>query len=172
MYLSLADQYYIKALDVYPYNLEYVMEHLQYALSYEEDHAQAVCLLGQIYMYQIKDYAYAIECLTRALHFDPNYPDTYKHLSQLHAWMGQYEQSEALIRQGMQVSGMDQFSLLRILALSHEYRGMLKQAKKIFRKAGIMAMTTENIDEKASDIKRVKCKIKASERKSSKNKSR
>ncbi|WP_224994460.1 OprD family porin [Cesiribacter sp. SM1] len=47
MAVSLADQYYIRALNCYPYSPEDVLENLNYALSHDGGHARANCLIGR-----------------------------------------------------------------------------------------------------------------------------
>lgn len=160
MDLSLADQYYIKALDNYPYNLEFAIENIQYALSYDNEHVQALCLLGQLYMYQMKDYGEAKSCFNQALKSDLNYPDTYKHLSQLYVWLGAYDQAEKLIQYGLKIAGMDRCILLRTLAIAYEYRGNLQQSKEILIKASLIAVNTRCIEAINTDLTRVKNKRK------------
>ncbi|MCG8582088.1 MAG: hypothetical protein MI866_19340 [Bacteroidales bacterium] len=43
---TLADQYFIKALDQYPYSLEEAIENLGYALSQDGEHSGANYLMG------------------------------------------------------------------------------------------------------------------------------
>ena len=88
MNLDLGTQYYLKALDYYPYNLESAIENLQYALSCEAEHPQALCLMGQIYMYQLKEYKQAKRYFQSSIAADINYPDNYRFLSILHIWLG------------------------------------------------------------------------------------
>jgi len=38
---NLADTYYLKALNLYPYDLDQVIEALNFAISYDKDHAGA-----------------------------------------------------------------------------------------------------------------------------------
>ncbi len=160
MNLSLADQYYIKALDAYPYDLESVTEHLQYALSYDDEHAQALCLLGQLKMYQLKDYMTAKSCFIRSLKCNKAFPDTYKHLSLLYVWLGDYKKAENLIQHGFKVAGMDHCTLLRILAIAHEYRSDLKQAKYSLERAGSIAINDACIQAIDGDLKRINTKAK------------
>ena len=67
MDLTLADQYYLKAVDNYPYCREFVVEKLNYAVSCDDEHLQALCLLGRLYMYELKEYRAALACLQKAL---------------------------------------------------------------------------------------------------------
>lgn len=41
------DKYIFQALDAYPYNLEETVESLNYALSYDDKNAVALCLMGE-----------------------------------------------------------------------------------------------------------------------------
>ncbi|NRA11714.1 MAG: hypothetical protein HRT57_07155 [Crocinitomicaceae bacterium] len=43
---TLATQYYLKAKDNYPYDLPEAMESLEYAMSYNNEHAETHCLMG------------------------------------------------------------------------------------------------------------------------------
>ena len=56
MALTLADQYYIKALAGYGYDLEEVVENLNYALSYDHEHSGANYLMGKVYMEQFQKF--------------------------------------------------------------------------------------------------------------------
>ncbi|NNG27070.1 MAG: hypothetical protein HKM87_06060, partial [Ignavibacteriaceae bacterium] len=53
MSITLADTFYLKALDLYPFELDQVIEALNYAISYDNDHAGAHCLLGKLNLYQL-----------------------------------------------------------------------------------------------------------------------
>src|SRR5690606_41519380 len=44
--MSSIDKYLVQALDNYPYNLEDALTSLEYALSYDENNTQALCLYG------------------------------------------------------------------------------------------------------------------------------
>lgn len=72
MAISLADQYYLKALDEYPYNLEDAIENLNYALSYDSEHSGANYLMGKMYMEQFQNFELAEEYFTDAMSSNPN----------------------------------------------------------------------------------------------------
>ena len=50
------DKYLVQALDNYPYNLEDALTSLEYALSYNENNSQALCLYGRFLAEQFKQY--------------------------------------------------------------------------------------------------------------------
>lgn len=166
MDLSIGDQYYLKAKDYYPYNLEFVVENLNYALSYDDEHAPANCLQGLIYMYHLKDYQKALASFTVALQGDLNYIDTYKHASLLNIWLGNYEQAQKLIQYGLRVRGMDATILLSHQAYIHEYKGEFKQAKTILKKVKTLSINPYMIHKIEADLKRIKTKSKAFKSKS------
>ena len=160
MEFSLADQYYLKAHDNYPYELEVAIEQLNYALSYDDKHAPANCMMGKIYMFQLKDYKKASECFYNALLGDLNYPDTYKYYSLLRAWEGEYERAFKIIARGLAVKGMDKASLLLIKANIHEWKMEFIAARKVLKQAKLIATDKCKIDYIDSSLSRLKKKMK------------
>ena len=57
----LADGYYLKAMENYPWELSEALENLNYTLSYDPEHAGANCLMGQLQMHYLKNYQAAEE---------------------------------------------------------------------------------------------------------------
>lgn len=49
-------KYYFEALDYFPFNLSECMDALNYALSYEPEDADSLCLMGRVYSEELKDY--------------------------------------------------------------------------------------------------------------------
>jgi tetratricopeptide (TPR) repeat protein len=130
MYLSLADQYYLQALDHYPYCLTDAIAALGYALSYDENHPQAHCLMGRLMMEKVKDYDVAAHHFEISLLNGPGFVDTYKYYSMLQIWLGKYDKAEAIIRRGLKVPGMETAALKYNRAILHETRGNLERALK------------------------------------------
>ena len=64
------NKYYFEALDCYPYNLPDCLEALNYALSYDPEDADALCLMGRIHSEVLKDYETAKEYFAEAMMFD------------------------------------------------------------------------------------------------------
>ncbi len=161
MELNQADQYYLKALDYYPNDFEFVLENLQYALSYDDEHVQSLCLKGQIFMYYLKEYSEARRCFQLALQANMDYPDVYKHLSGLYIWLGEYDRAIKLIRYGKRVPGMNQLTLLRHEALIHEYQGDYKKARLILQRGHLLALSAACREAVKQDVTRLKEKIKS-----------
>lgn len=159
MDVNTADQYYLKALAEFPYDLESVIENLNYTLSYDEEHTQAYCLLGLVNMYAMKDYRKAESCFEKALQCDLSYPDTYKYFSLLKIWLGEMEQANKIINYGLKVKGMDQAALLKYKALAHECIGEFDQAKNVLKQAKLHAIDNCKLTAIDDCLSRIKTKI-------------
>ena len=112
MSVKLADQFYLKALENFPYNYSEVYEALDKALLYMPNHPQANCLKGRLYMEIFFDFEYAEQFFEKAIKADLNYVETYKWFSLLKIWQGQYEQALKMIDYSLKVKGMDCATML------------------------------------------------------------
>lgn len=164
MELTLADQYYLKAVDFYSFDMATVIENLNCALSYDEWHAPANCLLGRIYMYDLKNYDKAGQCFYQAVIGDPRFPDTYKYYGLLRIWQGEYDRALKIIQRGLKVKGMDQCMLLSLIAVIHEWKGALQDAKIALKKAQEFNVDSKRTYRLQQDISRVNKKIKTQKR--------
>ena len=81
--MSLIDRYLCKAIDAYPYNLEDVIENLEYALSSDNNNAATLCLYGRVYAEQLHDYAMAKTYFQEALAADIHSVTVYPYFIQL-----------------------------------------------------------------------------------------
>ncbi len=160
MELTLADQYYLKARDHFPYCLEDAVENLNYALSYDDEHVQSHCLLGRVHMYELKDYAIAAHCFRRALYSDPSFPDVYKYYSLLKIWQGDYDAALILVRAGLRVKGMNVSILFLNESLIYECQGQLRKARAILKKARLLSIDRTTIEEIDQGLCRIKRKVK------------
>lgn len=128
MNITQADQYFLKAYDAYDYDIDELIESLNYALSYDEDHAPSLCLMGRIYMEKMKDFKAAQHCFEMALISNKEYVETYKHYSRLLIWMGQLEKAEALITKAEKIIGMPKIVTIQRKATIYEYAGKVDKA--------------------------------------------
>ena len=78
MAITLADQYYLKAVNEYGYDIEVSIENLNYALSYDPEHVGANCLMGQLYVEYFEDYEKAEAYFQAALSSNPQHITTCK----------------------------------------------------------------------------------------------
>lgn len=165
MDITLADQYFIKALDYYPYDLESTFENLTYALSYDEAHAPANCLLAKVYMYQLKDYHMAGEYFYKSLQANMSYPETYKHYSLLRIWQGEYLRAQKIIARGLRVRGMDMGVLKLNQAIIYELQGELKLAKRTLKEVKQFSINRVRITNINTSLSRIKKKRKSLKKK-------
>lgn len=165
MSFTIADQYYLKAYENYPYDYENVVENLSYALSYDESHARANHLMGCVQMYILKEFKSAKDYFEQALIGDLDFPDTYKNYSKLLIWIGEFEKAEKLIRYGLTVKGMDKKALLVNKASIYEVNGQLKVTKKILKLAKAYCFDESNTTHIDKELSRIKKKMKKDKRK-------
>nr|WP_321221400.1 hypothetical protein [uncultured Psychroserpens sp.] len=75
---NLLNNYVLKAIDAYPYDLEETVENLNYALSYESHNPYALYLMGRLQAEQFGDYEkakyYFAEALANKMDFIKVYP--------------------------------------------------------------------------------------------------
>lgn len=160
MVTELADQYYLKALDHYPFDFGAALENLNYALGHDPNHAPAHCLLGRIYMYYVKDYAKAGDCFYNALKGNLNFTETYKHYSLLRIWESEYDRAMHIIEKGFLINGMDRISLMLNKAIVYELKGELRKSKQVLKNAKLLAITKIQSDQVDKELSRIKKKIK------------
>ncbi len=164
MSLTIADKYYLKAVDGYPYELKEVIEYLSYALSYDDAHAPANCLMGKLYMLQLKDYELAEHYLNQAIIANLSYPDSYKYLALLKVWTNDIDAAFKIISYAMKIKGMDRSTMLWVKANALECRMDFKEAKKVLEEAKLICIQNEVIKDFDQMIKRINGKIKAREK--------
>jgi len=160
MSLTLADQYFLKASDYYAHDMEQTVESLNYALSYDEMHPAANCLMGRLLMEKLKRFSEALHCFERALIEDPKYVDTYKYYSQLLIWMGKLDKAEKIIKQGMTKTGMPKLIMIKRLANVLEVKGKIKQAILENKRGRLLSTGQFDYDYFHGEIKRLKQKCK------------
>ncbi len=160
METSLADQYYLKALEAYPYELSAALESLTYALSYDDNHCQSYCLMGQVYMSHIKEYKKAEYYFNQAMSSDLQYPDTIKYFSLLKIWTCDFDGALKLIEFGLKIKGMNKGILLTHKALVYECRGQLDHCKQTLLLAENSSIEPQSGEYVKLHLNRVNAKIK------------
>jgi tetratricopeptide (TPR) repeat protein len=155
-----ADQYFLKALDNYGYDMNETLESLEYALSYDDIHAASNCLMGCVQMFWIKNFKTAAHSFELALIGDKEYVDTYKYFSLLMIWTGNFERAEKLIIDGMKLKGMDKAILLSRKAMMYECNGRYKEAKQILKMAYHLSFNDSYTNFFDQELLRIKKKIK------------
>jgi tetratricopeptide (TPR) repeat protein len=135
MSVSLADIYFMKALDEYPYALEITVENLNYALSYDPDHVSANCLMGRLYMEQLTDYKMAEYYLQKALSIDPQNAETYIYYVQLCLMVNDLDKAGNIIDFAKNLEDIDRVNILYFEGLLYELRKEFLKAIHFLEKA-------------------------------------
>ncbi|MEN8201782.1 MAG: hypothetical protein ABFS28_04240 [Bacteroidota bacterium] len=164
----LSNTYYVKALESYPYDLTETLEALGYALSYNPEHAGAHCLLGRLYMEQLKQYDKAADHYEQALVCDIDYILTYECYSMLCIYTKQYGKALDLISYAIGISGANEAILKHRESLIYENQGNLKAARKLMKEACNASCNEDERPYLKKELERIKDKLGASGRKSSK----
>ena len=157
---TIADQYYIKALDQYPYDLNETMENLNYALSYNKEHIGANYLMGKLHCEQLNQYIEAEEYYVAALASDPDNMKVCSEYTVLLIRMREFDKAKGLIAYTQKLKGVDISTIKAHKALINEYQLNYKKALKNYRKALLHAYDEDLINQINQDIKRVKMKKK------------
>lgn len=130
MSISLADAYYLKALELYPAKLERAVEALNYAISCDSNHAGAHCLLGKLKMYQLEKFSEAEENFEMSLAGDLNHTETYYAYADLLILTCEYEKLNKLIKYAYTVKAINISRLKYYEALIAEKNGNFLRAKR------------------------------------------
>lgn len=164
MSISIADTYFLKALSNYPWNVDEVTENLNYALSYDDGHAQAYCLMGRLHMEILKDFKEAEFYFEQAIINDLHYVDTYKWFSLLKIWTGEFDKARKIIAYGLKIKGMDRAILIHRKALISEASGHNIAAQKHMAYAMRCSLSDTHVTFFKDEISRIQDKVKATKK--------
>lgn len=163
---NLLNNYVLKAIDAYPYQLEETVENLNYALSYENDNAYALYLMGRLQAEQFGDYEKAKQYYAEALANKMDFHKVYSHYILVLIWNEDFEEAQKLIDFALTVKGIykSEIHLFQsyVFECLQKYNKALK-ALKLAKKLGYNNNYLSFID---SEIKRIKNKLKPKKKKS------
>lgn len=159
MGFSIADQYYLKALDSYPFDLNESVENLNYALSYSKEHAQANCLMARVYSEQLNKPDLAVQYFEQALFYDLSNIEAISYYVFFLIKTEDFEKAKKLIDYGYTIKGIGKAMLLRYEALVTEYQKMYNVSKKLLKEAINESFSKSEIDFLKEELARVKGKI-------------
>ncbi|MEM1405646.1 MAG: hypothetical protein AAGG59_02640 [Bacteroidota bacterium] len=158
MTLTLADQYFLKAMDEYPYCLEETIENLNYALSYEGEHAGANCLMGKVYLEQFQNFELAEEYFIKAMAADPFDLRTCENYMRLMIRTKRYQEAIKLLQFTKDLTGADLVLLLKMEAEICELKHEFDRAISLLKEAIGESLDSEDIYSLRQQIARVKMK--------------
>ncbi|OUS01553.1 hypothetical protein A9Q86_07185 [Flavobacteriales bacterium 33_180_T64] len=170
METNLINNYVLKAIDAYPYELEEAVENLNYALSYESNNAYALYLMGQIHAEQLGDFEQAKVYYSEALANKMDFLKVYSKYIQVLLWNDDFEEAQKLINFALTVKGICKGSIWERQGQLFEMKQEYKTAIKAFKTAKKNGFNDWFISHISSEINRVKNKIKPKKKKTSKSK--
>lgn len=160
MGITIADTYYIKALDNYPYDLEEMLENVNYALSYDENHAEANTLMARFYTNEVPKYDLAKEYAQRALASDPSCIGAFSALANVLMYSGELAELQKVVEYVANLKEANRYYFQGLLAQAYEEKGELKVAKAILKFAIRNCVYNSTITDLEARLERVKKKLK------------
>lgn len=155
----LANNYYLKALDNYPFNLPDFLEAINYALSYDENHADAHYLMGLFCMEQVFKFSEAKYHFNMALINDFEHIEAHYSLIRLHILTDELEKAEKVIQAAQKIKGICRAALFHRQAIIFEKRRDYKWAKRFLNEAIEEAYFTSDREFYKREKNRVKDKM-------------
>ncbi len=144
----------------YDADWEEACESLHYALSYEEDHPAALCLLGNINAECFSNYEIAFECFDKVISNHPEYLEVYYVYARILIWADEIERSQRLIYHALKLKGIDKAQLYCILGQGLEIKRQYRLAKRILDQAILETYNDSYIDFLKDEKRRIQKKIK------------
>lgn len=139
-------KYYFEALDNYPYSLPDCLEALNYALSYDPEDADSLCLMGRIYSEMLIDYEKAKLYFEEAMQCDVTNLNTPKYYIKCLLDNEDLQEAEKLINYSLRIKGIDKSILWFYRALLSEMRGSFPNALKFLTEAEKYCFTSQSLD--------------------------
>ncbi|AZA48077.1 hypothetical protein EG346_07670 [Chryseobacterium carnipullorum] len=158
-------KYYFEALDNYPYSLPDCLEALNYALSYDPEDADSLCLMGRIYSEMLTDYEKAKTYFEEAMQCNVSNLNTPQHYIKCLLDNEDLDEAEKLINYALKIKGIDKARILIQKSLLLEIRLEYKKAVEPLKEAKKYSYNQNMIDFLKSREKFVKSKMAKTKRK-------
>lgn len=152
-------KYYFEALDNYPYSLPDCLEALNYALSYDPEDADSLCLMGRIYSEMLIDYEKAKLYFEEAMQCDVTNLNTPKYYIKCLLDNEDFQEAEKLINYSLKIKGIDKATIWFYRALLSEMRGSFVNAIKFLKNAEKYCFTENSLNEVKERKKFIKSKM-------------
>ncbi|MEJ5052153.1 hypothetical protein WH221_20185 [Chryseobacterium culicis] len=153
------NKYYFEALDNYPYSLPSCLEALNYALSYDPEDADSLCLMGRIYSEMLFDYEKAKLYFEEAMQCNISNLNTPQYHIKCLLDNEDLDDAEKLIDYSLKIKGIDKSRILIHQSLLFEIRLEYKQALKPLKLARAFAYDQCMLDFLKSREKFIKSKM-------------
>lgn len=122
MSFTIGENYLLKAIETYDYDMNECCEALNYALSYDDENAEAWVLRGKVMHYHIKDYSASRESLVQALSINPTHSEAFIEFIWLCVTEALFDEAQNLLNQALRVVKKDFAQLNRLQAVLFEYQ--------------------------------------------------
>ncbi|UFK96789.1 tetratricopeptide repeat protein [Kaistella faecalis] len=152
-------KYYFEALDNYPYNLPDCLEALNYALSYDPEDADSLCLMGRIYSEMLLDYEKAKLYFAEAMQCDVTNLNTPKYYIKCLLDNEDFQEAEKLINYSLKIKGIDKYAIMYNRALLSEMRGSFKNALYFLKETEKYCFNSESLESVKARKKFIKSKM-------------
>ncbi|SDI89440.1 hypothetical protein SAMN05421846_11826 [Chryseobacterium taeanense] len=152
-------KYYFEALDNYPYYLPDCLEALNYALSYDPEDADSLCLMGRIYSEMLNDYEKAKMYYEEAMQCDITNVNTPQYYIKCLLDNEDFHEADKLIAYSLKIKGIDRATLWLYRSLLSEKRGSFANAVKFLDEAEKYCFTECSLNLVKDRRKFVKSKI-------------
>lgn len=129
------NKYYFEALDNYPYRLPDCLEALNYALSYDPEDADSLCLMGRIYSEMLSDYEKAKLYFEEAMQCDVTNLNVPQYYIKCLLDNEDFQEAEKLINYSLKIKGIDKATLWFYRSLLSEKRGSFVNALRFLDEA-------------------------------------
>ncbi len=153
MSLTMVDQYFLKAQDEYPYNLEAFLENINYVSNYTDEHAGVAYLMGRMHMDQFSNFTLAEEYFQTALSLENCSIYVYSTYTDLLLQLRDYDKAIKLIEYALGVPGMIQPMMIHKKAKAYEAKEEYTEALKCIKQCIRLSTNGEELsylkDEKA-----------------------
>jgi tetratricopeptide (TPR) repeat protein len=156
---TLINNYVFKALENYPYDLEEVMEALNYALSYDDKNTMALTLMGKVYAEKLYKYEEAILYFKEALAENINAFEVYTPYINTLLWNEDYKVAKDFIDFALTVKGSDKALLYLKKAILCEQKKQYKKALTFIKLAKENTCNSEFMESINEEKTRIKGKI-------------
>ena len=153
------NKYYFEALDNYPYSLPACLEALNYALSYDPEDADSLCLMGRIYSEMLTDYERAKLYFEEAMQCNMSNLNTPQYFIKCLLDNEDLDEAEKLIEYSLKIKGIDKCRILIHQSLLFEIKFEYDKALEPLQEAKKFAYGQSMLDFLSSREKFIKAKM-------------
>src|ERR1043166_747380 len=115
--------------------------------------------MGWLYKTQFDNYDKAERHYQAAIRYEPSYPHSYWNLAYLYNDLERWDELRALMKQCLSVPTVDKSLIYNRIALMEEQMEHFEKASQCYRKASLLCVSDERLEEFGKAIKRCEYKM-------------